>query len=1121
VVIDARIEAEAASKAALQALAIDHHEPFAQMSPEDRELRIRLRARARQLGDPRDPKRSTQAISHLIGECAYEQWHRMLFARFLAENDLLIEPDSGVAVSLDECRELARECREDPWVLASRFAQRVLPQIFRPDDPVLQVGLSREHRSRLESLLEKLPPEIFRADDSLGWVYQFWQSKRKGEVNAAGGKIGADELAPVTQLFTEHYIVLFLLHNTIGAWHAGKILTANPELARSASNEEELRKACALIDYQWDYLRFVREEGGNTWRPAAGTFEKWPRTAREITVMDPCCGSGHFLVAVFECLVRLRMVEERLSPEEAVQSVLADNLFGLELDPRCTQLAAFALAFAAWRFVGRVIFLPSLNVACSGLSVGVREEEWTLLADEDTRLRKGMQELYALFRQGPELGSLIDPRRVIPGDLFTAGFRQLQPLLEAALSAERTRTDATVVEVGVTAEGMARSAELLAGKYTLVMTNVPYLVRGKQDQILKDHIAKHYSEGKSDLATAFVLRCLGFLIHGGTVAVVTPHNCLFMMAYHKFRVRLLKEAEWDFVARIGEHGFESTAAAGAFTAMLILTHLFPTEWHVLSGLDASALPCPSEKAEWLLKGGVLGVSQAEQSENPDSVVSLVKRAKKGLLGDIADTWQGIVTSDDNKYILRFWELNLPNARWVWMQMPPQETTLFTGRETVLRWEGGKGSLRKESKAHNFPSSRMLGRPGVAIQRMRSMNATLFSGEIFDDSVAPLVPNSEDNLPALWCFCSSGFFRKEVRKVDQTLRTSIGAFLKTEFDCNHWKTVAAEKYPAGLPAPYSDDSTQWLFHGHPVKSMKPIQVAVARLLGYRWPVEVDLNIHLAPEAKELVACCRDLLSFSENDGIVCLSPVRGEAPAADRLRTLLATAFREAWTTVIERDLIGQTGSRTETFNEWLRDDFFLQHCTLFHQRPFIWHIWDGRKDGFHALVNYHKLAEGEGKGRMLLESLTYSYLGDWIARQKAAIQDGEAGADGRLAAAMELQGEMAKIIEGEPPYDIFVRWKPLHLQPIGWNPDINDGVRVNIRPFMSASLSKGRAGAGVLRWKPNIKWEKDRGKEPNRPREEYPWFWNGGMFAGERHNDHHYSNAEKLAARDKHAGEPA
>ena len=188
-------------------------------------------------------------------------------------------------------------------------------------------------------------------------------------------------------------------------------------------------------------------------------------------------------------------------------------------------------------------------------------------------------------------------------------------------------------------------------------------------------------------------------------------------------------------------------------------------------------------------------------------------------------------------------------------------------------------------------------------------------------------------------------------------------------------------------------------------------------------------------------------------------------------------------------------------------------------RPFIWHIWDGRKrDGFHALVNCHKLVEGGGKGRRLLESLTYSYLGDWIARQRDGVKRGEGGAEDRLAAALELQKRLVAILEGEPPFDIFVRWKPIEEQPIGWEPDINAGVRLNVRPFMAKDIPYGKKDAGILRVKANVNWKKDRGKEPMREEAQFPWFWENGKFIGERVNDVHLTLAEKRAAREAARG---
>lgn len=144
----------------------------------------------------------------------------------LTENHLLIsdEANGSQPLTLEECEELAPELKaRDGFDLACRFASLTLPGVFRRDDPVLNLPVALNDQVELRKLLAALPSECFRVDDSLGWTDQFWQAQRKDEVNDSGKKIGADELAPVTQLFTEDYMVEFLLHDTLGAWWAGKI----------------------------------------------------------------------------------------------------------------------------------------------------------------------------------------------------------------------------------------------------------------------------------------------------------------------------------------------------------------------------------------------------------------------------------------------------------------------------------------------------------------------------------------------------------------------------------------------------------------------------------------------------------------------------------------------------------------------------------------------------------------------------------------------------------------------------------------------------------------------------------------------------------------------------------
>jgi hypothetical protein len=388
--------------------------------------------------------------------------------------------------------------------------------------------------------------------------------------------------------------------------------------------------------------------------------------------------------------------------------------------------------------------------------------------------------------------------------------------------------------------------------------------------------------------------------------------------------------------------------------------------------------------------------------------------------------------------------------------------------------------------------------------MSELPVCLTQGSPFDTNTAVVLPRKEEHLPAIWCFCSSPEYKQLVRRIDQKLNVTNATLVKVPFDLARWQQVAAERYPNGLPKPYSDDLTQWLFHGHPHPATDPLQVAVARLAGYRWPTETDTAMDMADEARTWTARCEKLAEHTDDDGIVCLPSVRGEAPAHDRLLKLLITTWESvqpgSWKPAVLDKLLADVDCASKGLDVWLREKFFEQHAKRFHHRPFIWHVWDGLKDGFAALVNYHQLDHKK------LERLIHTYLGDWIRQQEAGVRSGVDGAPIRLAAAQDLKRRLELILEGEAPYDIFVRWKKLSEQPIGWNPDLNDGVRMNIRPFMTAEVLRHNKKPKL-----NITWDKDRGKDVDSA----PWF---KVFGGDRINDHHLKRAEKEAARAKVGG---
>ena len=954
-VLEARRTAEAAGRESLDALAVGLSEPHSSLSLTQKALRNELRARGRQLGDHHDRHTRTQEIGRLVHEVAYEQWHRLLFARFLAENGLLVEPDTGVPVSLDECGDLAREARTDPWALAGRFAQEMLPGVFRRDDPVLDVALPPEARLKLQELVESLPRAVFLADDSLGWTYQFWQAERKDEVNQSGIKIGAEELPAVTQLFTERYMVLFLFHNTIGAWRAGKVL-AKSAGATDDWSEDDLRRAVRIEaggGYDFSYLRFVRDED-QAWRPAAGRFEKWPRTAAELRVLDPCCGSGHFLVEALELLTRLRMEEERLSVQEAVIRVLRDNLHGLEIDPRCTQIAAFNLAFAAWRMVGRPFDLPQPSVACSGLAPNCTESEWRAVAAraeaatgmEGKRdlfgaeptlatgpIQNGMAALHRVFQRASHYGSLIDPEVLLKADLFQADFETVREVLRGILDREKQRSDYADYERAVAADGMARAVELMTSTYTLVATNVPFLARGKQSAVLRSFAEAQHGEAKADLATLFVARILRWLGISGTQALVVPQNWLFLKSYRKLREELLLRRTWNMAVRLGPQAFSTPMWDFNIMTNVLSADKPDSGWH-MAGVDVGGSwgekPIrAAEKASLLASSAPVHLArQDDQLMNPDMRILLHPIGDRVLLSEHAEAFVGVITFDYSCFGRMYWEVLASHEAkrpWVLQQSTVQRTTHYGGRSYAVYPRHG-GDAFNEATAVSYNGRGLWNSLGVAVSQIGTLPATLYTGELFDNNVCGIGPLSGEVLPAVWAFCSSPEYSSVVREIDQKLNVTNATLVKVPFDLEHWTKVAKQQYPHGLPEPYSDDPTQWLFHGHPCGSAvwdedakqltngplridsTVLQVAVARLLGYRWPAEHDATMRLADESRAWVERSNALAHFADRDGIVCIPPVGGERAAQDRLRDLLAASYGPDWSAALERRLLAASST---------------------------------------------------------------------------------------------------------------------------------------------------------------------------------------------------------------------
>ena len=234
----------------------------------------------------------------------------------------------------------------------------------------------------------------------------------------------------------------------------------------------------------------------------------------------------------------------------------------------------------------------------------------------------------------------------------------------------------------------------------------------------------------------------------------------------------------------------------------------------------------------------MSVAATELLQHQDALIVLRSGRGLPLLSTFASALGGITTGDSLRFRRDFWEVSELDDRWALQQGPPAETSQYAGRERILLWENGSGLLRHAAASEGATIAGQLawGQLGVAVGKTGALPCTLYTGEVYENVCAVIIPNRREDLPAVWAFCRSPEFVKSVREVDSSLGVTANTLAKVPFDLQYWHSVA-EKVGA-LPEPTTSDPTQWLFGGTPSSALHPLQVGVARLLGYRWPRQVD-------------------------------------------------------------------------------------------------------------------------------------------------------------------------------------------------------------------------------------------------------------------------------------------
>jgi hypothetical protein len=242
---------------------------------------------------------------------------------------------------------------------------------------------------------------------------------------------------------------------------------------------------------------------------------------------------------------------------------------------------------------------------------------------------------------------------------------------------------------------------------------VPYLGRGKQDDMLKEYCERVHPKAKADLATCFVERSLEFCQAGGSIALVTPQNWWFLSSYADYRRLVLEKETFHLLATLGEEAWQSFGDRGPMAALIAASRMHPDAHQQVHAIDALPLKQIDLKINELLTGEPIVIGQNELRSNPDSRLAFDSIDTSKLLANTCESWQGLVTSDNPRFMLTFW-VQVWGEGWTTYISSPTKTRLYGGRENVIYWMDGAGPLHSDGKAHNFPPQSALGRKGILL-----------------------------------------------------------------------------------------------------------------------------------------------------------------------------------------------------------------------------------------------------------------------------------------------------------------------------------------------------------------------------------------------------------------------
>lgn len=686
--------------------------------------------------------------------------------------------------------------------------------------------------SFLSRCVTVLTKDVCREVEVIGWLYQFYISELKDEVFAGfkkKKKAGADEIPPATQLFTPHWIVRYLVENSLG-----RLWMVNRPNSGLASRMDYY---IAPVDAETDFLKIAKPE--------------------ELKVIDPACGSGHMLTYAFDLLYAI-YEEEGYAPSEISGLILANNLHGTEIDPRAGALAAFALTMKA-RARQRTFFNKQVEPSvCVIDPICFSPDEIDVLVTEGGD-KHAENAFWNQFERADLFGALIRPPTGVSADRLRTRLEELSGVDGDLFTEEVLRRASQVL----------RQAQFLTRRYSAVIANPPYMGAGNMGAELATWVTGNYPVERQDLYACFTSLARRIALPGAYVAMIVGDTWLALPSFSDFRRGLLEGSRLDSLVHLDDVS-NHPDIFGANTAFVLTSSVVSASPSRFVALEDNSHALKDEKLRLaaLGRGGewVHDIHTEEFKSVPGTVFAykltddeLAAFASGVRLGDIVSLREGINTGENERFLRLWWEVGYrrtscehpsgsrPPERWVIYKKGGAYRKWAGNAEFVLDWANDGAEIRASPRARPQNTQYFFKR-SVSWTRISSGAFSLrYYGDGYAfDSTGPSAFGDDHSLEFALGFLNSNLAKRFLAALSPTLDYRLGNMgnLPGPQGYQHVDLDHVRELVSMAQTDWDERETAWGFESNPLVTVRATAIETAwKGLNRSWAARVDRTLEL--------------------------------------------------------------------------------------------------------------------------------------------------------------------------------------------------------------------------------------------------------------------------------------